>query len=82
MAPRIDQAEVVAITENGRRVGWWVPDGKPSRLEVEIEPDDELEDDGGSEVVLTTVTESDGPRWHTLWTSSHLGLQEFLGEIE
>jgi hypothetical protein len=50
--------------------------------EVEIEPDDKLEDDGGSEVVLTTVTESDGPRWHTLWTSSHLGLREFLGEIE
>jgi hypothetical protein len=49
--------------------------------EVEIEPDDELEDDGGSEVVLTTVTESDGPRWHTLWTSSHLGLRSSWGRV-
>jgi antitoxin (DNA-binding transcriptional repressor) of toxin-antitoxin stability system len=83
MAHRIDQGEVVTITRRGVPIGHYVPIDKP----VPVEPDDEsdydpLPDDDGTDVVLARITADAGPRWHTLWTSSHLGLQEVLGEID
>jgi hypothetical protein len=81
MAARIDQGEIVPVMRNNKRVGWYVPDGKPFPVpEDEIEPEDEFErlpDDDGP-IVLTTVTASDGPRWRTLWTSSRLTLPEMF----
>jgi hypothetical protein len=83
MAHRLDQGKVVRITRRGVPIGHYVPINQPVPIEPdEIEPEDEaLPDDDGS-IVLATVTADAGPRWHTLWTSSHLGLQAFLGEID
>ena len=81
MAARIDQGEVVAVTRNNKRVGWYVPDGKPFPVsEHEIEPKDEaLPDDGP--IVIATVTASDGPRFNALWTSSiRLSLPELFDD--
>jgi antitoxin (DNA-binding transcriptional repressor) of toxin-antitoxin stability system len=83
MAHRIDQGEVVTITRRGVPIGHYVPIDKPFPVsQDEIEPEDDPLPDNDGPIVLGTVTADDGPRWHTLWTSSHLGLQEFLGQID
>lgn len=81
MAARIDQGEVVAVTRNGRKVGYYVPVDKPFPVkDEEAEPEDEYErlpDDDGP-IVIATVTADAGSRWHTLWTSGCMTLAEMF----
>jgi len=81
MAHRIDQREVVAITRNGKKVGYYVPVDKPFPAEPgEIEPEDPPDESGP--IIIGRVGPSDGPSVSVRWSSSgRLSLPELWGTV-